>query len=116
AWEALGDLLYQSHASLRNDFEVSCPELDWLVEALQSLGPSAGVWGGRMTGGGFGGCVVALVEPLQVERILGRLQSGFHSQFGHPPDGFVSTPASGCQIERLDHPDRFGRTPRRLSP
>ena len=122
AWEALGDLLYQSHASLRNDFEVSCPELDWLVEALQSLGPSAGVWGGRMTGGGFGGCVVALVEPLQVERILGRLQSGFHAQFGHPPDGFVSTPASGCQIERpgplhrLDHPDRFGRTPRRLSP
>ena len=52
----------------------------------------------------------------------GRLQSGFHAQFGHPPDGFVSTPASGCQIERpgplhrLDHPDRFGRTPRRLSP
>ena len=43
----------KSHASLRKDFEVSCPELDWLVEALQSLGPSAGVWGGRMTGGGL---------------------------------------------------------------
>ena len=84
--EALGDL-HQSHASLRNDFEVSCPELDWLVEALQSLGPSAGVWGGRMTGGGFGGCVVALAEPLQVERFLGDCNRGSTHNLGtHPMD------------------------------
>ena len=50
----------QSHASLRDDFEVSTAKVDALVDRL---GATPGVWGVRMTGGGFGGCVVALTEP-----------------------------------------------------
>ncbi len=56
----VGRLMTASHASLRDDFEVSCPELDRLVEAACA---QPGVYGARLTGGGFGGCVVALVEP-----------------------------------------------------
>ena len=62
AWEELGALMYASHASLRDDFEVSCAELDAVVEAARELGVERGVYGCRMTGGGFGGCCVALVQ------------------------------------------------------
>jgi galactokinase len=62
----LGHLLYAGHASLRDDYQVSCPELDFIVETLRraSAGPvRGGCAGARMTGGGFGGSVVALVRP-----------------------------------------------------
>ena len=55
-----GRLMYESHASLRDDYEVSCTELYALVELTRQV---PGVYGARMTGGGFGGCVVALTEP-----------------------------------------------------
>jgi galactokinase len=58
--EDFGRLMIQSHASLRNDFEVSTPEVDALVEHLNTIG---GVHGARVTGAGFGGCVVALTRP-----------------------------------------------------
>jgi len=54
-----GDLIYESHASLRDDYEVSCPELDVMVEIAKSF---PGIYGSRMTGGGFGGCTVTLLE------------------------------------------------------
>src|SRR5262249_30348708 len=60
-WDAVGRLMYQGHASRRDYFEVSCPELDLLVELAESLA-HAGVLGARMTGGGFGGCTVSLVR------------------------------------------------------
>jgi galactokinase len=63
-----GDLMFDSHQSLRNDFETSTPEMDSLVS---SLIVERGVYGARMTGGGFGGCVVALTEP-------GALADGWH--------------------------------------
>jgi galactokinase len=56
----LGELLAASHASLRDDFEVSTPALDALVEELTA---TPGVFGARLTGAGFGGCVVAIAEP-----------------------------------------------------
>ena len=61
-----GKLLYASHASLRDLYEVSCPELDLLVNAAQQV---AGVLGARMMGGGFGGCAIVLVESSQVETL-----------------------------------------------
>jgi galactokinase len=68
-WPTVGQLMYASHASLRDDYEVSCPELDAVVEIAQSIGPEGGVFGCRMTGGGFGGCTVALV---QADKEIGR--------------------------------------------
>ncbi len=60
-WGEVGQLMYASHDSLRDDYEVSCPELDLLVVLAKELGPDGGVIGSRMTGGGFGGCTVSLV-------------------------------------------------------
>ncbi|HRQ73419.1 MAG TPA: galactokinase [Phycisphaerales bacterium] len=60
----VGRLMLESHASLRDDYEVSCPELDTLVEIAAT---TPGVLGARMTGGGFGGCAVVLVEPNRAE-------------------------------------------------
>jgi len=65
--ESLGRLMYQSHVSLRDLYEVSCPELDQLVDITMQ---SKGVLGSRMTGGGFGGCVVALVRIPPILKIM----------------------------------------------
>src|SRR6185503_2557962 len=59
-FEQAGQLMIQSHASLRDDYEVSCPELDFLAEQAMKV---KGVYGARMPGGGFGGCIVALTQP-----------------------------------------------------
>ncbi|HEX7009013.1 MAG TPA: galactokinase, partial [Phycisphaeraceae bacterium] len=61
-WAKAGQLMFESHASLRDDFEVSCPELDLLVELAAARVDRGQVWGSRMTGGGFGGCTVSLVR------------------------------------------------------
>ena len=63
-WPAVGNLMYASHVSLRDDYEVSCAELDTVVEIAEDIGYAGGVYGCRMTGGGFGGCCVALVLSL----------------------------------------------------
>ena len=61
-WPTVGQFMYASHRSLRDDYEVSCKELDAVVEIAESIGIKGGVYGCRMTGGGFGGCAVALGE------------------------------------------------------
>ena len=61
-WPAVGQLMYASHYALRDDYEVSCQELDVVVGIAESIGTKGGVYGCRMTGGGFGGCCVALVR------------------------------------------------------
>ena len=70
---ALGTLMYQSHASLRDDFEVSCPELDHLVAKAAELGREGGVIGARMTGGGFGGSTITLCETAKAATIAAEL-------------------------------------------
>jgi galactokinase len=89
-WETLGQLMNASHASLRDDYEVSCAELDLLVETAQQL---KGVLGARLTGGGFGGCTVNLVRTESAaafstvlrhtyERAFGRVPGIYHIQAG----------------------------------
>jgi galactokinase len=80
--QTLGPLLYASHASLKNDFEVSCEELDALVELAAS---APGVIGARMMGGGFGGCVLVLVAAEAAEPLETRLADGYAGRFGRPP-------------------------------
>jgi galactokinase len=73
----------ESHASLRDDFEVSCPELDLLVDSALSL---RGVIGARMTGGGFGGCTVNLVEDAAVAAFRHRVAALYRRATGRLPE------------------------------
>jgi galactokinase len=89
-----GRLMLASHQSLRDDYEVSVPELDMLVEVASSV---AGVFGARLTGGGFGGCTVNLVENDTVLTLTGVLQETFTRQFGHAPLLFVTRAGCGAR-------------------
>ncbi|MDQ6692173.1 MAG: galactokinase, partial [Candidatus Dormibacteraeota bacterium] len=80
---ALGPLLYASHESLRYDFEVSCPELDRLVELSREVRQ---VVGARMMGGGFGGCVIVLLESEGIQDLEQHLQMGYTDRFHRPTD------------------------------
>jgi galactokinase len=89
-----GTLMFDSHRSLRDDYEVSAPELDLLVE-LAAKHPK--LIGARMTGGGFGGCTVNLVHADGVESFRQDIASQYERATGHKPDVFVCTPAEGAQ-------------------
>ena len=77
--ETFGQLMNASHASLRDLYEVSGPELDVLAEAAQAV---PGVWGARMTGGGFGGCTVNLVAPDAVARFCEAVPARYEARCG----------------------------------
>ena len=89
---ALGPLLNASHASLRDDFEVSTPELDALVEALRD----AGAIGARLTGAGFGGCVVGLACRDEADRIVETAAGRYWAQTGRQPRAFVFRAVDGA--------------------
>ena len=95
-WSEAGRLMYLSHDSLRYDFEVSAPELDAIVEIARATGEEGGVFGARMTGGGFGGCAVLLVRTAAVTSITGRICAQYSQQFAVTPTLFVSRPAAGA--------------------
>jgi galactokinase len=95
-WQKAGELMYASHRSLRDDYEVSCAELDALVEIAESIGLSGGVFGCRMTGGGFGGCAVALVKSNSVAAITQTLASEYKKRTGIEATIFGSRPAAGA--------------------
>lgn len=90
--QAFGQLLYASHASLRDDYEVSCKELDILVEIAHGL---PGVYGSRMTGGGFGGCTVSLVLSEQVETFKANMLQAYASQTGKQADIYIAHANAG---------------------
>jgi galactokinase len=98
SWPEVGQLMYASHESLRNDYEVSCPELDAVVEIAQGIGIEGGVFGCRMTGGGFGGCAVALIETQAHASILRAVTDHYRSVTGVEPTLFVSRPAQGATV------------------
>lgn len=97
-WATAGELLYASHASLRDDYEVSCAELDAIVEIARESGL---VYGCRMTGGGFGGCAVALVPPANVEKFQSVLTPEYTARTGLTPTVYVSRPADGAEATAL---------------
>jgi galactokinase len=94
----LGRLMYESHVSLRDDFEVSCPELDYLVATASEIGSAGGVIGARMTGGGFGGSTVTLCETAKAEAIAAALVKSYEAAFGFAPEIFASRPAEGARM------------------
>ncbi len=91
----VGQLMYESHDSLRDDYGVSCEELDLLVDTARGLGSNSGVYGSRMTGGGFGGCTVSLVRAECVSEITARLTSRYLETTGKRLDAFVTKPSEG---------------------
>lgn len=100
-WPRFGQRMIESHASLRDDFEVSTPELDRLVDlALEQQGQ--GVLGSRMTGGGFGGCTVTLCQAESVPALAQHLHDGYTTATGQSPTLFVTTPGPGAQTLPLD--------------
>ena len=99
-WPTVGQLMYASHDSLRDDYEVSCKELDALVEIAGSIGIKGGVCGCRMTGGGFGGCAVALVKRDAVAEIKKRMAADYKTKTGIEATIFVSRPAAGATVVR----------------
>ncbi|XP_022162633.1 galactokinase-like [Myzus persicae] len=93
-YKSFGELMNASHNSLRDDFEVSCPELDQLVELARKV---PGVLGSRMTGGGFGGCTVTLVDRAAVNAVV----SAISSEYKGSPKFYTVSPSSGAKIVKL---------------
>ncbi len=93
--DALGDLMNASHASLRDDYEVSGPALDAMVGIAQSL---PGCRGARMTGGGFAGCAVALVEAEAAEVFTRAVRDRYRAAYGLDADIWLSQPAAGASL------------------
>lgn len=88
-----GALMNASHESMRDDFAISCAEIDLLVELAQSC---AGVWGARMTGGGFGGCTVNLVQQNDLPAFAARLRQEYQKHTGLNLSIYTSQPAQGA--------------------
>jgi galactokinase len=97
-WRRVGKLMYDSHASLRDDYEVSCPELDAVVEIAQAIGSKEGMIGCRMTGAGFGGCAVSLVKTDAVLPITRKLGEAYERKTRTQATIFSSRPAGGARI------------------
>jgi galactokinase len=89
----LAPLLDASHASMRDDFEITVPQVDLAVETARA----AGALGARMTGGGFGGCIIALVPTGDVERVGSDIAQSFADAGYRRPVHFAAVPSAGAQ-------------------
>jgi galactokinase len=94
--ERFGELLFASHRSLRDDYQVSCEELDALVELARR---APGVVGARLTGAGFGGCTVNVVSAALVESFIAYVGEGFEKLYSRAPERWVTGAAAGASIE-----------------
>ncbi|XP_061764597.1 galactokinase [Nerophis ophidion] len=94
AYHEFGQLMLESHNSLRDLYEVSCKDLDGLVSAAMEVN---GVFGSRMTGGGFGGCTVTLLKAHVIDRTIQHIQMRYHGT----PTFFVTTPSEGARDLQL---------------
>ena len=94
-YDEFGEKMLQSHASLRDDYQVSTPELDFLSSEAMKV---KGVYGARMTGGGFGGCIVALAQPRSVDALKEHLGKTYQHKFKTSPEIYVTTAAAGVSV------------------
>ena len=93
-----GQLMYESHRSIKDDFEVSCSELDIMVELARKL---PGVYGARMTGGGFGGCTINLVERSEARAFSAQIIDAYQHATQIRPEVYIThaAPGAGPAIE-----------------
>ena len=92
---ACGRAMNASHVSMQKDFEITCPEVDTLAGLAQTV---KGVYGSRMTGGGFGGCTISLVEASAVDKASQILTDGYRIATGLDTDIFVCAPSDGAGL------------------
>jgi galactokinase len=90
-----GRLMRESHLSLKDDYEVSCAELDFLAEAAWSFD---GVYGARMTGGGFGGCTVNLIKKDRLSSFVGTVSEKYRKEFGIDAQIFAVEISGGARV------------------
>ncbi|MDX9801515.1 MAG: galactokinase [Spirochaetia bacterium] len=90
----LGKLMNRSHESLRDNFEVSCPEIDWLVKRAQEID---GIYGSKITGTGFGGCTITLIKNTAIDRYREKLDE-YERIFGFKADMINCNVSSGAKI------------------
>ena len=91
----LGELLYESHAGQQHGYEISCEELDFLVEFSK---PEAQILGSRMMGGGFGGCTLNIIHKDAVDDYLPRVSKAYKEKFGIELSHFITVPSDGTTI------------------
>lgn len=96
ALEILGETMQASHLSLRDDYEVSCPELDHLVAAAEEFGRERGLVGTRMTGGGFGGSTVSLVRAGAASELKAYLEKDYFKRYGRELHCFMTSAVDGA--------------------
>ncbi len=90
-----GELMYQSHYGLKDLYEVSCEELDFLVEFTKDKNY---IYGSRMMGGGFGGCTINLIEADAIEEFIEEVSAAYQSKFNITPDTITITPSQGTVV------------------
>jgi galactokinase len=92
---ACGRAMNASHVSMRDDFEITCPEVDMLAGLAQNV---KGVYGSRMTGGGFGGCTISLIEASAIDKASQMLTDGYRIAMGRDVDIYVCAPSDGARL------------------
>ena len=98
----LGDLMFKTHDGLSNDYEVSCEEIDFLVNAVRN---DENVIGSRMMGGGFGGCSINLVKKEAVDAVIERVTAAYQQQFNITLDAYKVKISEGTSIYTEDYAD-----------
>ncbi|MGU3292043.1 galactokinase [Williamsia sp. M5A3_1d] len=94
---AFGELMDASHASMRDDFEITTPGIDLIASTARSVG----ALGARMTGGGFGGCVIALVETARVDTLIASVMAAVQNAGGPVPTAFTARAGRGASVDQL---------------
>jgi galactokinase len=95
--------MYESHEGLSKDYEVSCKELDFLVQLTES---NSKVYGSRMMGGGFGGCTINIIENDAVEQINKSICHSYEEKFHVKPEVYVTSISSGTNIINMDENEK----------
>jgi galactokinase len=93
--EAFGARMYETHTGLSKLYEVSCPELDLIVESCTK---DSYIIGARMMGGGFGGCVIALVQTTELETVYNRINAVYENTFGRSMGKYVMQIGDGTRV------------------
>ena len=91
--ERMGELFVESHRSMQHDYEITCDEVDFLVDTAIGI---TGCHGARMTGGGFGGCTVNLIQPEAKQRFIEEVTARYNERFGINPAVFRCIPSEGA--------------------
>jgi galactokinase len=87
--------MYTTHEGLSKDYEVSCPELDFLADTARQIPEVAGT---RMMGGGFGGCTINIVQTASVENFTAQIQEAYRKEFGKTPEVYITQIEDGVRI------------------